>query len=196
MKSHVYTNNATGQTVILSDSQRNTKINEYNNAYSNYEQKHNELNNIINEYNNLLSRKADLPSEINDLNSEISDLSDQLNSLESELNFAKEYVDSVDNGEESAIENAVTGDGDDTIIGNALDNKIDGGRGDDTLTGNAGNDIFIIRKHGNETDTITDFKPGEDKIDLTAFGEDISFDDLVISQTGLNSEVTLQMDKR
>ncbi|MBD8679968.1 S8 family serine peptidase [Sphingomonas sp. CFBP 13720] len=40
----------------------------------------------------------------------------------------------------SVIEHAVTGDGNDTLTGNALDNELRGMRGDDTLFGNAGND--------------------------------------------------------
>jgi Ca2+-binding RTX toxin-like protein len=40
------------------------------------------------------------------------------------------------------IENAVTGDGNDTITGNALANKLYGMRGNDTLVGGAGNDLL------------------------------------------------------
>lgn len=40
----------------------------------------------------------------------------------------------------SQIKNAVTGDGNDTLTGNALDNELRGMRGDDTLFGIAGND--------------------------------------------------------
>lgn len=41
------------------------------------------------------------------------------------------------------IEMAVTGDGNDKIIGNDVDNRLAGGRGDDQLFGQGGNDIFI-----------------------------------------------------
>ena len=54
----------------------------------------------------------------------------------------------------AAIENAAGGTGDDTLIGNTLDNTLAGGSGADTFefTGNWGND------------TITDFEPGSDHI--------------------------------
>ena len=43
----------------------------------------------------------------------------------------------------SRIEGAVTGDGDDRLVGNALDNKLYGMRGDDWLNGGAGNDTLF-----------------------------------------------------
>jgi Ca2+-binding RTX toxin-like protein len=42
----------------------------------------------------------------------------------------------------TTIENAVTGDGDDTVTGNAANNRIHGMRGSDELYGNAGNDFL------------------------------------------------------
>ncbi len=42
----------------------------------------------------------------------------------------------------TVIENAFTGDGNDTIIGNTANNALNGGRGNDTLTGGAGNDTL------------------------------------------------------
>jgi subtilisin-like proprotein convertase family protein len=79
------------------------------------------------------------------------------------------------------IEEAYSGDGNDTLIGNELDNVLYGGRGDNNLTGNAGADKFVIFKAINQTDTITDFnvaKSGE-KIDLTRFKFD-SFSTLTL----------------
>ncbi|MEM7743129.1 MAG: M10 family metallopeptidase C-terminal domain-containing protein [Pseudomonadota bacterium] len=43
----------------------------------------------------------------------------------------------------TVIENAVTGAGDDVLIGNAADNTLDGGAGNDSLTGGAGDDRLI-----------------------------------------------------
>ncbi|MCA8929968.1 MAG: S8 family serine peptidase, partial [Alphaproteobacteria bacterium] len=43
---------------------------------------------------------------------------------------------------QTLIENAVTGDGDDTLIGNAADNDLRGMRGNDLLEGKAGNDTI------------------------------------------------------
>jgi Ca2+-binding RTX toxin-like protein len=58
------------------------------------------------------------------------------------------------------------------IIGNDGNNILTGGAGVDTLTGGAGADIFVFADGdtGSTTghrDTITDFVPGTDKIDLT-----------------------------
>ena len=58
------------------------------------------------------------------------------------------------------IENAVGGAGDDRINGNAANNL---------LTGGAGADRFIFVDDGS-VDTITDFKSGTDKIDLSELG--------------------------
>ena len=55
------------------------------------------------------------------------------------------------------IENAIGGHGDDRINGNSAANK---------LTGGAGADTFIFANDGS-VDTITDFKSGTDKIDLS-----------------------------
>ncbi|MGB0799111.1 MAG: M10 family metallopeptidase C-terminal domain-containing protein, partial [Planktomarina sp.] len=64
------------------------------------------------------------------------------------------------------IENAIGGDGDDTIIGNGASNELSGGGGDDTLTGGAGADLFgfSVPTGGGSlgNDTITDFVVGTD----------------------------------
>ena len=61
--------------------------------------------------------------------------------------------------------------GDDTIIGNDAKQNIIGGLGADVLTGNNGSDVFIYRSRVEstvtQTDVITDFFKGVDKIDLT-----------------------------
>lgn len=65
----------------------------------------------------------------------------------------------------AVIENAIGGHGNDRINGNAANNA---------FTGGAGEDVFILAKHGENDvsiDTITDFQTGVDKIDLTAFGQ-------------------------
>jgi Ca2+-binding RTX toxin-like protein len=70
----------------------------------------------------------------------------------------------------SSIENIVTGDGNDTLVGNAANNRLTGGRGNDTLTGGAGADTFSVRKESGAVDTITDFVVGVDTLELTGFG--------------------------
>jgi Ca2+-binding RTX toxin-like protein len=73
-------------------------------------------------------------------------------------------------GDVSAIGNAA----DNTLIGNAGNNYLDGAAGIDILTGGAGGDGFFIAYNGagKASDTITDFKSGEDLImlDLASFG--------------------------
>jgi len=71
----------------------------------------------------------------------------------------------------SAIENAVTGDGNDTLIGNRFDNFLVGMRGNDTLNGGGGND-WLIGGTGNDRflfdssgasgkDLVLDFNRGD-----------------------------------
>ena len=45
---------------------------------------------------------------------------------------------------------------------------ITGGDGADTLTGGAGADVFVYRSLREAGDTITDFAPGTDRVDLKA----------------------------
>src|SRR5262249_16136706 len=58
------------------------------------------------------------------------------------------------------------------LDGGAGDDVLDGGAGHDVLTGGAGNDRFVFKPGdfatGPTFDEITDFKHGNDKIDLSA----------------------------
>ncbi|TAK86219.1 MAG: ExeM/NucH family extracellular endonuclease [Aquabacterium sp.] len=56
--------------------------------------------------------------------------------------------------------------GRDTIVGSAGDDVITGGEGADTLTGNGGRDVFVYASQRDGTDTVTDFVPGTDRLDL------------------------------
>ena len=71
---------------------------------------------------------------------------------------------------------------DDTLTGTTADEIITGAYGDDTMTGGGGSDTFVFAP-GDGDDTVTDFSTADDKIDLTAFGRDVSFDDLTIATT-------------
>lgn len=58
----------------------------------------------------------------------------------------------------------------DAIVGGDGDDRIAGLGGADTLTGGAGRDHFIYRAASEGGDTITDFTPGQDKIEVSASG--------------------------
>lgn len=58
--------------------------------------------------------------------------------------------------------------GRDTLVGTPGDDVITGGAGADTLTGGAGADTFVYSNLREAGDTITDFAPGTDRIDLRA----------------------------
>ena len=58
------------------------------------------------------------------------------------------------------------GDGVDLLDGGDGNDLLNGGAGADTLTGGRGNDLFAFTDLGN-TDTVTDFRRGQDKIDLS-----------------------------
>ncbi|HEX8594626.1 MAG TPA: glycosyl hydrolase family 28-related protein [Pseudomonas sp.] len=71
--------------------------------------------------------------------------------------------------------------GADTVRGDAGNDVINGGAGRDALYGGTGNDVFVYGAVSDSyrnyesggltaTDTIYDFKPGEDKIDVSALG--------------------------
>ncbi|MDW8201479.1 MAG: G8 domain-containing protein [Cyanobacteriota bacterium SKYGB_h_bin112] len=56
--------------------------------------------------------------------------------------------------------------GADTLVGTSGNNIIVGGGGNDTLTGGAGSDRFVYNALSDGVDTITDFNPSEDWLDL------------------------------
>ncbi|MBI3381036.1 MAG: ExeM/NucH family extracellular endonuclease [Aquabacterium sp.] len=55
-----------------------------------------------------------------------------------------------------------------TIVGTPGDDRITGGAGADVITGGAGRDVFVYTSLRDALDTLTDFTPGEDRIDLSA----------------------------
>jgi uncharacterized protein len=57
--------------------------------------------------------------------------------------------------------------GRDTLVGTPGDDVITGGEGADTLTGGGGRDVFVYRSLRDAADTLTDFVPGTDRIDLS-----------------------------
>ena len=63
------------------------------------------------------------------------------------------------------------GDGNDTLRGDEGDDILRGGGGNDDLQGGLGEDRFVFEASGaaNGQDTIDEFAPADDKLDLTAF---------------------------
>lgn len=96
------------------------------------------------------------------------------------------------NGDQrSLIENAIGGSGNDTLIGNAAGNRLDGRGGNDTLFGGAGDDVFVYG-FGYGNDTVVDFSAGagtQDRIDLVGFAGISTFMDAIsyAAQVGANT---------
>ena len=119
----------------------------------------------------------------------------------------------------SGIENLIGSDYNDTLTGNDADNLLNGGAGNDvlkggagndiliggpgndTLTGGSGNDSFVWQKGETGHDTVTDFTPGSDRLDLSQLlqGENAtsaSLDDYLhfkVSGTGTNVVSTIEV---
>lgn len=84
--------------------------------------------------------------------------------------------------------------GNDVLNGGGGNDVLDGGTGDDTLTGGTGADRFVFHANGGN-DTITDFTPGTDVIDVRGMGFS-SFNDLsaLMSQSFNNVVITFDAD--
>ena len=84
------------------------------------------------------------------------------------------------------------GDGDDHLDGGRGDDTLDGGDGDDVLTGGRDDDLFVFDA-GSGFDVITDFKPGDDLIQLNGFSI-ADFDDLLDAAENDGSDVVITLD--
>jgi Ca2+-binding RTX toxin-like protein len=62
-------------------------------------------------------------------------------------------------------DNLIGGLGNDTLTGGVGNDTLIGGLGNDALTGGAGVDVFVLNPTG--IDTITDFSPGTDRIQIS-----------------------------
>jgi len=71
------------------------------------------------------------------------------------------------------------GPGDDKLIAEAGDDRLIDGPGKDNLFGGAGRDVFLL-VNDDDPDSVKDFDPAEDLIDLTAWGV-TAFSDLVVA---------------
>ncbi|WP_269326187.1 putative Ig domain-containing protein [Chromobacterium piscinae] len=90
-----------------------------------------------------------------------------------------------------AIQNLVSGDGNDTLVAGDADALLDGGRGRNTLVGGAGKDLFVVHRRDQGLDTIANFRPGSGElIDLVGFAGK-RFQDLVLTQQGNDVSIDL-----
>jgi hypothetical protein len=79
-------------------------------------------------------------------------------------------------------------EGDDIVFGDRGNDILYTGLGANIVSGGAGSDLFVLGRgrNGNDTDIITDFRPGFDLLGLEA---DLEFSDLNFVQTGNNTTI-------
>lgn len=82
----------------------------------------------------------------------------------------------------------VGGAGNDTLNGGAGADLLMDGPGSDVMTGGSGADIFVLARDG-ATDTISDFEPGIDRLDLSAWGRIYTLEALEILATGTGATI-------
>lgn len=70
----------------------------------------------------------------------------------------------------SRTEIVIGGAGADTLSGDDLANRLEGGGGNDTLMGGLGSDTFVFNLPTEGMDTITDFSSTEDVLEILASG--------------------------
>ena len=84
------------------------------------------------------------------------------------------------------------GEGDDSLNGGDDDDTLIGGEGDDTLEGGDDDDLFVFES-GNGVDTIADFEPGDDMIQLNGFSI-ADFDDVLAAAENDGDDVVITLD--
>ncbi len=77
--------------------------------------------------------------------------------------------------------------GDDDLRGGAGPDTLSGGMGNDTLRGDNGTDVFVIAD-GFDDDTIVDFDPVRERLDVSGITDVTDFDDLDTSGDGMVTE--------
>lgn len=67
-----------------------------------------------------------------------------------------------------------------------------GGKDEDQMTGGTGKDIFVFERSGH--DTVTDFRDGEDRIDVSRLSGVDNLSDLAIWQAGNDAVIWYEFD--
>lgn len=69
-----------------------------------------------------------------------------------------------------AIQQLLTGDGNDRLIAGPADSLLNGGRGQNVLVGGTGRDLFVVHRRSAGTDTVSNFDPrGGEMLNLVGF---------------------------
>jgi Ca2+-binding RTX toxin-like protein len=97
------------------------------------------------------------------------------------------------NGSGNSLNNALVGNagnnvlkggaGSDNLSGGSGNDTLYGGAGTDRLTGGAGRDVFVFEKGGGH-DTVTDYRDGQDRIDVSRLSGVHTVADLTLWQVG------------
>ena len=104
--------------------------------------------------------------------------------------------DEVDGGEGddlivggSGDDDIAAGEGNDVVRAGSGDDVVDAGEGDDSVGLGSGSDTVVFSADFG-ADVIEDFRPGEDVIDLTAFGDITSLDQLTFTEDNGSTVIT------
>ena len=81
------------------------------------------------------------------------------------------------------------GSGHDKLYGQSGNDKLYGGSGNDKLTGGSGSDVFVFEKKSG-SDTITDFRTGHDKVDVSGLSGVDKLSDLHMWQSGSDTVIS------
>ena len=82
--------------------------------------------------------------------------------------------------------------GNDTLVGGPGDSLLDGGTGTDTLIGGVGNDTYVFGR-GYGEDTVNAFDPAPGRIDVLAFAQDVSPQDIALVER-VGNQLRLVLD--
>jgi Ca2+-binding RTX toxin-like protein len=106
------------------------------------------------------------------------------------------------NGNGNELDNCLTGNsgnnllkggiGQDTLKGGDGNDVLIGGKDEDQMTGGAGKDTFVFERSGH--DTVTDYRDGEDRIDVSRLSGVDNLSDLAIWQAGNDGVIWNKFD--